>query len=313
MSRLWKANVNDQVPTVRSRQLGAELRRIRQRAGYSTIELARILGWASSRVSRLETGKRGTSEVHVANWLGVCRVTGAEFDEVISLCRRTRERSWVQTHEPLAHDTVRALLHLETTAARISEFEPWWVPSLLQTADYTRALFERSRLVAPSAMDQRVQAVQARQAIFRSEQPPACRFYLSEHLVCRPIGTTEAMREQLRRLVRVAALPCCTIRILPVEGEGPCTAFRLMEFADQPACVYLRYLTGSVFLDDIDPYRTHLAHFGQTALDPNESQKLLRTWADIYDMPGNPIENSIRRFSVGRSNQIHASCMRSSS
>lgn len=274
--------MNDQVPTVRSRQLGVELRGIRQRAGYSSIEMARILGWSSSRVSRLETGKRGVSEAHVAHWLGLCRVTGVEFDEVIALCRRTRERRWLQAHEPLVHDTVRTLLYLETTAARISEFEPLWVPSLLQTTDYTRALLERSHLIGPETLDQRVQAVQARQAILRSPQPPTCRFYLSEYVACRPVGTKETMQEQLRHLAQMAASPHCMIRIIPVECEGPVTPFRLMEFADQPPCVYLRHLTGSVFLDDIDTYRSHLTHFGQTALDLQESQQRLHVWADTF-------------------------------
>ena len=292
MSRLWKANVNDQVPTVRSRQLGAELRRIRQRAGYSTIELARILEWSSSRISRLETGKRGTSEAHVANWLGLFRVTGAEFDEVINLCRQTRERSWMQTHEPLAHDTVRTLLHLETTATKIIEFEPLWVPSLLQTADYARARLASSRLVPPEAIADRLQARHARQAILHVEEPPVCRFYLSEYVLGRAVGTTRVMHEQLRHLARVAALPHCTIRIIPDDGGGPCTAFRLMEFADQPRCVYLWYVTGSVFLDEnIGTYREQLTQLDRAALDPQQSQEALQAWANTYDVPDHTVDN----------------------
>jgi transcriptional regulator with XRE-family HTH domain len=269
------------------------------------IELARILGWSSSRISRWETGKRGTSEAHVAALLGVCQATRAEFDQVISLCRTIRERSWTQSHEPLAHDTVRTLLYLETTAARITDVEPLWVPSLLQTADYTRALFTSSRLVSPGSMDQRVQALQARQAIFRLPQPPTCRFYLSEHLVCRPVGNKEVMQDQLRHLARVAALPHRTIRIVLGADEGPVMPFRLMEFLDQLSCVYLRYLTGSVFLDEgIDIYRAHLTHVDQTALDPDQSRQLLRTWADTYDVPDNRVDNSTRRNrrtgSIGR-------------
>jgi transcriptional regulator with XRE-family HTH domain len=294
MPTFGRRKVRDQIPTIRSRQLGAELRSIRQRAGYSTIELSRVLGWSSSRVSRLEAGTRGTAEVHVAAWLGVCRVTGAEFDAVIGLCRDAREWDWLQSHAPLAHDSVRTLLHLETTAAQISDYEPLVVPSLLQTEDYIRALLGASGLVAPDTVDERARARLARQSIFCLERPPVCRFYLAEQVLSRPVGGGRVMYEQLQHLLRVAARPHCTIRVLPLDDVGPGMAFRLMDYTDQPPCGYLRYLTGSLFLgqlDDLDTYRAHLRWLDRHAWEPDRSREALQTWASGYAVP-DPIPNT---------------------
>jgi hypothetical protein len=238
----------------------------------------------------LETGTRGTAEVHVAAWLGACRVTGAEFDAVIGMCRDARERDWLQSHAPLAHDSVRTLLHLETTAARISEFEPLVVPFLLQTEDYARELLGASGLVAPDTVDERVRARLARQSIFCLEQPPVCRFYLAEQVLSRPVGGGRVMHEQLQHLLRVAARPHCTIRIVPLDSIGPGMAFRLMGHTDQPPCGYLRYLTGSLFLDQPDTlaiYRAHLRWLDQHTWEPDQSRDALQAWATSYAAPDN--------------------------
>lgn len=58
--------MRDRDTTARSRELGAELTKVRERAGYNGTELARVLGWSAGRLSRLENGKRGVSEVDVA-------------------------------------------------------------------------------------------------------------------------------------------------------------------------------------------------------------------------------------------------------
>ncbi|KOX30442.1 hypothetical protein ADK67_09820, partial [Saccharothrix sp. NRRL B-16348] len=47
--------------TARSRELGEELRRIRHRARKSSADTAAALGWSLGKLSKLETGSRGTS------------------------------------------------------------------------------------------------------------------------------------------------------------------------------------------------------------------------------------------------------------
>lgn len=283
--------MRDQIPTVRTREIGAELKRVRERAGYNQAALARLLGWSSSRISRLEQGTRGISETNVALWLGVCKAKRAESQWVLWLCREPYQRSWLRSHGVQSHDALSTLTLQETTAARIREYEPLVVPSLLQTADYARALFDEAGLVPKDALDLWVQARMDRQGIFRQRQGPMCLFYVSELGLRWQVGDARVMNDQLQHLVLVSSLPSCAIRILPADagfGDLLIEPFRLMEYTEYRPCVYIRHFTTSLFLeepDDIRAYRAALDRMDQSALDAHQSRELLQALACEYDVP----------------------------
>ncbi len=77
--------MSDYVSTARRRELGAALRRIRERRGLNGQDMATRLGWAPSMVSRVETGKRPMTLVEVATYTGLCNVAGEEQVELLSL------------------------------------------------------------------------------------------------------------------------------------------------------------------------------------------------------------------------------------
>ncbi|MGH3974166.1 MAG: helix-turn-helix domain-containing protein [Pseudonocardiaceae bacterium] len=92
--------MRDHEPTVRSRELGDGLRQAMQRARLNGRQAAHLLGWSPSWVSRLLSGKRNATELHVAAFLAVCRVTGAERDRLLALCQerhhpRLAATAWV--------------------------------------------------------------------------------------------------------------------------------------------------------------------------------------------------------------------------
>ncbi len=70
--------MRDRQPTMRSRELGEGLRRAMEAAGLTGVDAARRLDWSPSRVSRMLSGTRGTTDVDVAMFLTVCGVRGRE-------------------------------------------------------------------------------------------------------------------------------------------------------------------------------------------------------------------------------------------
>src|SRR5437660_12933991 len=74
--------------TARTRELGAELRRIREEGRFTGAELARKLGWGQSKVSRMETGDRNTTEVEVAVYAAFCGAKGDELKRLIDLANK---------------------------------------------------------------------------------------------------------------------------------------------------------------------------------------------------------------------------------
>jgi transcriptional regulator with XRE-family HTH domain len=82
--------MREQEPTVRSRELGDGLRQAMHQAGLNGKQTAYLLGWSPSWVSRLLSGKRGSTELDIAAFLGVCRVKGPERDRLLALCQEQR-------------------------------------------------------------------------------------------------------------------------------------------------------------------------------------------------------------------------------
>lgn len=282
--------MQDHDSTARSRELGDELRRVREATGLNGSQLARKLGWSQSRISRLESGKRGASELDVAVFLAVCGVTGTELERLVGLCKEVYTQTWLQSHGELIPDELRTLAIHEATASIIHEYEPMVVPGLLQTEDYAYTLYRWTGLVPPGLITPRVKVRMVRQGLLSRREPPVTRFYIHENALHAPPGTQRIMNEQVLHLTLVAAQQRCTIRVVPAAAGlhgalvGP---FRLMEFRDHGPLVFVENLTSSLFLEearDIGVYRAALGRLAEAALDEGQSREFLVRLANEHDI-----------------------------
>ena len=277
--------MRDREPTIRSRELGEGLRRAMEHAGLTGKEAAKLLDWSPSWVSRLLSGKRHATAVHVSAFLAVCRVTGVERDRLLALCEEQHTPGWFQQHGSRLPQQLLTLIDHENKAIAISEFQEPGMPGLLQTGDYTRALLSRSGNVPADEVDARVAARLARQSLFSREHPPRFTFYLHEFVLRLPVGGPVVMSDQLHHLLRMAVRPYLTLRVVPAAlgaHAGMAGAFRLMEFAEFKPVVYLESITSSLFLEkpvEIDAYRGILGALAETALGEGESRELIATLA----------------------------------
>jgi transcriptional regulator with XRE-family HTH domain len=60
------------------RQLGAELRRLRERAQRTVADVAAELGWSESKLSRIETANTSIRSADLQRLLGTYKVTDQE-------------------------------------------------------------------------------------------------------------------------------------------------------------------------------------------------------------------------------------------
>ncbi|MGH3873863.1 MAG: helix-turn-helix domain-containing protein [Pseudonocardiaceae bacterium] len=272
-------------PTIRSRELGEGLRQAMQQAGLAGKEVAHMLDVTPSYVSMLLSGKRAASEVDIAAFLGVCRVTGADRDRLLALCREQDTPGWFQQHGSRMPKQLVTLIDHENKAVTISEFGATGVPGLLQTGDYARAVISRIVNVPPGEVDDRVAARLARQSLFSRHRPARFAFYLHESVLRTPVGGSAVMAEQLRHLHRMSARSYLTLRVLPTAlGAHAAMAgtFKLMEFTEFKPVTYLESETSSVFLEkpeEIQAYRNILGVLADTALDEGQSQELIAALA----------------------------------
>ncbi len=269
-------------PTVRSRQVAAELRRLRENAAMSGAEVALRLGMSPSKVSRLETGNSGLQVEDVAALLGLYQVPATRREELIDLVRRGEERGWWQRQGAGLPELWRSLMDFEATATRIQNFEPLFVPGLLQTAEYCRATIRGAyATVSETELDNLAASRMARQALLTRGAAPQFLAVLDEGALRRPVGGPGVLHRQLQHLVSVAERPNVTLRVVPLAAgahAGLSGPFVILEFNGEASLVFVENHRTGLFLEDeadLAGYRLALGNILNAALAPPATVDLL--------------------------------------
>ncbi|WP_020667735.1 helix-turn-helix domain-containing protein [Amycolatopsis nigrescens] len=275
--------------TTRTRELGIALRGIREEADLTGDELAKMLGWSPSKVSRLEHGKRGPAEIDIALYVACCGVLREKLDEVLAIARDTDDGYWLRPHSQRLPDELHSLTVQEGIASGIFEFEPLVVPGLLQTKDYARAVFELVGLIPEEGIALRVHARMRRQPLLHRYNAPQFTWFIHEHALRTPVGGPVVMYEQVLHLLRVSEQPHVQVRVVP-SAAGPYSVigngFRVVSYADHPSSAYAECQGAGIFFDrsaDVTMYRQLLARLAVPAMDGEQSRQWLAHLASEYD------------------------------
>src|SRR5262249_56586757 len=135
-------------------------------------EVARRLEWSPSKVSRIETGQSRVQTGDVRDLLEVYGITDqATCEALVQLAREARRRGWWTRYtDVLGSGTY---VGLEAEAAGLHTYESMFIPGLLQTEDYARAVI-RAGLTRPDPdnLERRLSARMVRQEIVNRPDPP---------------------------------------------------------------------------------------------------------------------------------------------
>src|SRR6266568_575772 len=290
-SRYTLLGMSELQTTGRRREVGAALKRIRQERGWPAYRLAERLDWTPSHISRSEAGKRKVTDVDAGYYLGMCGAPRAEVQEVLKVVNEPDDYR-LQLHEGRLPDELCSLIFLESTATEIHTVEPIYIPGLLQTADYARALFEEGGLLDPSLIEGRVEARTSRHDVLDKAKPPKCWFYVHENALRMPVGGPQVMNEQLLHLLFLGDRAHCAIRVIPHSaGSRGMTmgSFHIFRYKDDPPVVYVQHETTSEFLEndyEMDIYRGLVNRVATVALDGPQSRATLAALASRYERQG---------------------------
>lgn len=238
-------------PLVPRMLLGRRLRELRERRRLSRREAARTIGGSASKITRLELGRSASRPHDIAALLTRYGADGDERTTLLALAEQTAARAWWHDDGDIVPAWVRPYLSAEQAAKLVRTFEAQFVPGLLQTEDYARALIRR---VNPEPqVERRVEFRMRRQRVLRRRPRPLNLWVvLDEQALWRPIGGAETMCGQIRHIIELCARPNVTVQIAPfgicgrVAGDGPLT---LVRFPQQglPDMVYLERANGAVY------------------------------------------------------------------
>src|SRR5437660_4828520 len=250
-------------PTVQRLVLGSQLHRLRESRGITAEQAAEAIRGSHSKISRMEQGRVGFKERDVADLLILYGVADAE--ERAALLNQAREANtpgWWHAYSDVLSARLEPYVGLEAAASVIRTYQIQFVPGLLQTEGYARALIRQGSAATEEEIERRGELRVSRQEILRRPDAPQLWAVVDEGALRRPVGSRQVVREQLQYLIEVADHPAVTLRIMPFSAGahpamgGPFTILRFAE-PDLADVVYIEQLTSALYLDkpaEVDSY-----------------------------------------------------------
>jgi hypothetical protein len=272
-------------PTVLRILLGAQLRRLREGKGISREDAGWEIRASGSKISRMELGRVSFKERDVADLLSMYGVAAAqERDALLGLARQANNPGWWHHFGDILPNWFQSYLGLEAAASLIRTYEIQFVPGLLQTPEYARAVILLGHSGAVAAeIDRRVELRNQRQSILNRPNPPQLWAVIDEAVLRRPIGGVEVMRKQIEALIEASRLSNVRLQIIPFNAGGHAAAggpFAILRFpeAELPDVVYVEQLTSAIYLDkrdDVDHYAIAMERVCIDAGPPSHTPDIL--------------------------------------
>jgi len=282
--------VSDASPTVRQRELGTRLRRLRNGLDLTVEEVSAKLLCSATKISRIETGTRKPTLRDVRDLCLLYGVGPADTEEFMALARQAREPGWWTQYEDL---NLEPYIGLEQSAASITCFMMYHMPALLQTADYARAIIKGiAPKINPEILDERVEVRLRRQQLLELDQPPRYRAILDEAVLRRQVGGMAVMQAQLAKVLKVERAGKAAVQVIPFDAGAHAaqdSSFVFLEFneAELSPIVYVEGLVRPSYhdrKDEVARYREAIDYLRDSALSPRDSMalidKMLRAYAE---------------------------------
>ena len=264
--------------------LGKRLRELRRAAGLTGTQLAEVLSWTQSKVSKLETGRQTPSADDIRAWT---RGTGAEArtEELLLELQVLEERhaDWQRVLRPGLRRHQREILELDAKTRLFRVFESTVVPGLLQTPDYAKSQLAQGVVLHGAANDvnQAVQARMKRQEMLYREDK-RFHFIITEAALRIRLVPRHVMLAQLDRLVSLSTLPNVRFGIIGFDARyaiGPWHGFWLRDDERVVVETYSAELT-LVQPEEIDLYRKVFDHFASLARHGHLAREIIVRVAD---------------------------------
>jgi len=275
-------------PTVLRILLGAQLRRLREAKRITLEDAGHVIRASGSKMSRLETGRVGFKDRDIIDLLTLYGVDDEQQRAALrELARDASAQGWWHDYSDILPSWFEAYVGLEEAATGIRAYEIQFVPGLLQTEDYARAVTLLGHGSAPAdEVERRVKLRMARQGLLTSQQPPHLWVVLDEAVLRRSVGRPGVMRGQLKHLLEATERPNVTIQIVPflagghAAAGGPFSILRFAEF-DLPDVVYLEQLTSALYLDKRDTVEHYLAVMERLCLEASPAAASAKAISEI--------------------------------
>jgi hypothetical protein len=231
----------------------------------------------------MEHGRVGFKDRDVSDLLTLYGVTDPEERAaLLNLAREANTPGWWHAYSDVLPAWLEPYVGLEAAASIIRTYEVQFMPGLLQTEAYARALIRLGSAVSEEEIARRAELRTSRQAILSGPTPPQLWAVVDEGALRRPVGGIEVVRDQIKHLMEMAERPAITLQILPFHA-GPHAAmggpFTILRFAepDLADVVYIEQLTSALYLDKPTEVDSYLEVMEQLCLQADGAASTIKT------------------------------------
>jgi hypothetical protein len=273
-------------PTVRRMLIGSQLRRLRVEAGITREQAGEAIRASEWKIHRLENGQVAYKERDITDLVTLYGVTDpVEIATFITMAREANQPGWSNAYSDVLPQWFRAYVDLEAVAAQLRTYEGQFVPGLLQTEGYMRALMQHTLLDdRPEETERRVMLRLARQRLLIHDGGPRLWAVVDEAALRRQVGGRAVMRAQLERLMEATRLPNVTLQVLPFDAGAHAAgmgAFTILRFPDRelPDVAYCEHLTSAIYLDkpeDVQQYWRVMESICARSASPDKTVEILK-------------------------------------
>jgi transcriptional regulator with XRE-family HTH domain len=277
-----------QTPTVRLRRLAAELRTLRASAGLTRDEVVERTGINVATLYRIEHARVRPQTRTLRTLLDLYGADQEHQADLVALLRDARQRGWLHAYQNELPEQYTTYIGFEGEARSVWNYESLYIPGLLQTEDYARAVIGAG---LPGArredIEPRVEVRIQRQDVLRNDNPLELWAIVDEAALRRQVGGQAVMQAQLNHLLEAAELPNVTLQVIPFSvgaHAGMPGSFVFMQFTEAtiPDVIYLDSMAGDLFLEaeaDVRRYRLAFEHLRAVAVSPDASRALVAALA----------------------------------
>jgi transcriptional regulator with XRE-family HTH domain len=280
-------------PTAARMMLGTQLRRLREAAGITRHAAGDAIRASHAKISRLELGRVGVKERDLRDLLTLYGVDDPrERAALEGMVAPANVRGWWQQDSDLLPSWFEMYLRFEQEARSIRCFQVQFVPGLLQTDAYARAVIRLGHNNASrNEIDRRTKLRMARKQLLVGEGAPRLWAVLDEGVLRRLIGGREVLREQILSLLAACDEPNIRLQVMPFASGGHAAAggaFSILRFphTELSDVVYIEHLTSALYLDkqdDVDHYAAAIGRLFIEAEPPDRTPEILQGILDDLD------------------------------
>ncbi|MEW2118487.1 helix-turn-helix transcriptional regulator [Streptomyces sp. NPDC005474] len=270
-------------PTARQVRLGTELRKLREAAGLKAREVAAFLNSTSTQMSQVEAGIAGVSNDRIRRLAAYYGCVNEALIEALAAMAGDRTQGWWDEYRGVLPPVNLDLAEAEHHATLLREVLITYVPGLLQTPDYARALFRYMRPELPeSELTPRVEFRMGRRSVIEGDSPTPYEAIVHEFALRTRVADRQVSRAQLRQILDQIEQGHVTVRVIPTDQDGFGGAGASMMYMDGPVPQLDTGLregaTDTVFIDaepQLRTLRTLFHKVEEATLDPTASRDFI--------------------------------------